>query len=100
LVIADAHLGLGQAVRAVFLGAGIQRCRVHFMRSRTAHCWDGGALSGACGGRAEPAVAVELLTEREIFTVEPSRTTDGVWHFMVTDSGKAKALAVMQALGY
>jgi putative transposase len=33
LVIADAHLGLGQAVRAVFLGAGIQRCRVHFMRN-------------------------------------------------------------------
>jgi transposase-like protein len=33
LVIADAHLGLGQAARAVFLGAGIQRCRVHFMRN-------------------------------------------------------------------
>jgi putative transposase len=33
LVIADAHLGLGQAVRAVLLGAGIQRCRVHFMRN-------------------------------------------------------------------
>jgi putative transposase len=33
LVIADAHLGLGQAVRAVFLGAGVQRCRVHFMRN-------------------------------------------------------------------
>ena len=32
-MIADAHLGLGQAVRAVFLGAGIQRCRVHFMRN-------------------------------------------------------------------
>jgi transposase-like protein len=33
LVIADAHLGLAQAVRTVFLGAGIQRCRVHFMRN-------------------------------------------------------------------
>jgi putative transposase len=33
LVIADAHLGLGQAVRTVLLGAGIQRCRVHFMRN-------------------------------------------------------------------
>jgi transposase-like protein len=33
LVIADAHLGLGQAVKAVFLGAGVQRCRVHFMRN-------------------------------------------------------------------
>jgi len=27
LVIADAHLGLAQAVKTVFLGAGIQRCR-------------------------------------------------------------------------
>ena len=33
LVIADAHLGLGQAVRTVLLGAGVQRCRVHFMRN-------------------------------------------------------------------
>jgi len=33
LVIADAHLGLAQAVRTVFLGAGVQRCRVHFMRN-------------------------------------------------------------------
>jgi len=33
LVIADAHLGLGQAARAVFLGAGIQSCPVHFMRN-------------------------------------------------------------------
>ena len=33
LVIADAHLGLAQAVRTVLLGAGVQRCRVHFMRN-------------------------------------------------------------------
>jgi transposase-like protein len=33
LVIADAHLGLAQAVTTVFLGAGVQRCRVHFMRN-------------------------------------------------------------------
>jgi transposase-like protein len=33
LVIADAHLGLGQAVKTVFLGASVQRCRVHFMRN-------------------------------------------------------------------
>jgi putative transposase len=36
LVIADAHLGLRQAVNAVFLGAGVQRCRVHFMRNMLA----------------------------------------------------------------
>jgi putative transposase len=29
LVIADAHLGLGQAVGAVLAGASVQRCRVH-----------------------------------------------------------------------
>lgn len=32
LVISDAHRGLTQAVREVFVGAGWQRCRVHFMR--------------------------------------------------------------------
>jgi transposase-like protein len=29
LVIADAHLGLRQAVSAVMAGAAVQRCRVH-----------------------------------------------------------------------
>jgi len=33
LVIADAHLGLGQAVGAVLTGASVQRCRVHFLRN-------------------------------------------------------------------
>jgi transposase-like protein len=33
LVISDAHPGLKQAVKEVFLGAGWQRCRVHFMRN-------------------------------------------------------------------
>jgi putative transposase len=36
LVIADAHLGLRQAVNAVFLGASAQRCRVHFTRNMLA----------------------------------------------------------------
>jgi putative transposase len=31
LVTADAHLGLAQAAKTVFLGAGTQRCRVHYM---------------------------------------------------------------------
>jgi transposase-like protein len=30
LVIADAHLGLRQAVAAVMAGAAMQRCRVHY----------------------------------------------------------------------
>jgi putative transposase len=33
LVISDAHLGLKQAIKEVFLGAAYQRCRVHFMRN-------------------------------------------------------------------
>lgn len=33
LVISDHHLGLKQAIGAVFLGASWQRCRVHFMRN-------------------------------------------------------------------
>jgi transposase-like protein len=33
LVISDHHLGLTQAIGAVFLGSSWQRCRVHFMRN-------------------------------------------------------------------
>jgi putative transposase len=33
LVISDAHPGLRQAIREVFVGAAWQRCRVHFMRN-------------------------------------------------------------------
>lgn len=33
LAIADHHLGLVKAVRKVMLGAGYQRCRVHFLRN-------------------------------------------------------------------
>ena len=32
LVISDSHSGLVAAIRAVFLGAAWQRCRVHFVR--------------------------------------------------------------------
>ena len=33
LVISDAHPGLKQAIKEVFVGAGWQRCRVHFLRN-------------------------------------------------------------------
>ena len=33
LVISDAHAGLKQAIEAVLIGAGWQRCRVHFLRN-------------------------------------------------------------------
>src|SRR4051794_17204920 len=43
LVIADAHLGLRQDVNAVFLGAEVQRCRVHFPRNMLAQVPRGNA---------------------------------------------------------
>jgi putative transposase len=43
LVIADAHLGLRQAVAAVMAGAAVQRCRVHFLRNVLARVPKGSA---------------------------------------------------------
>ena len=43
LVIADAHLGLRQAVAAVMVGAALQRCRVHFLRNVLARVPKGSA---------------------------------------------------------
>ena len=43
LVIADAHLGLRQAVQAVLSGAAVQRCRVHFVRNVLARVPKGNA---------------------------------------------------------
>ncbi len=43
LVIADAHLGLRGAVEAVLAGAGVQRCRVHFVRNVLARVPKGSA---------------------------------------------------------
>src|SRR3712207_9163974 len=35
LVISDAHVGLKQAIKEVFLGAAWQRCRVHTIRTQS-----------------------------------------------------------------
>jgi putative transposase len=43
LVIADAHLGLRQAVHATMAGAAVQRCRVHFLRNVLARVPNGSA---------------------------------------------------------
>jgi putative transposase len=43
LVISDAHTGLTAAIAAVMLGAGWQRCRVHFMRNVLARVPKGNA---------------------------------------------------------
>ena len=41
LVISDAHRGLKQAIREVFVGAGWQRCRVHTIRTQSHNRWPG-----------------------------------------------------------
>lgn len=51
LVIADAHLGLRQAVHAVFLGASVQRCRAHFLRNVLAQLPKGSAEMVAAATR-------------------------------------------------
>ena len=43
LVISDHHLGLKAAIESVFIGAGWQRCRVHFMRNLLARVPKGSA---------------------------------------------------------
>ena len=43
LVISDAHEGLKNAIAAVLLGAGLQRCRVHFLRNVLARVPKGSA---------------------------------------------------------
>jgi transposase-like protein len=43
LVIADAHTGLRGAAQAVFAGAAVQRCRVHFVRNVLARVPKGSA---------------------------------------------------------
>ena len=60
LVIADAHLGLRQAIQAVMAGAAIQRCRVHFLRNVLAQVPKGSAEMVAAAVRtifAQPDAA-------------------------------------------
>lgn len=48
LVTSDAHRGLKQAIQEVFIGAGWQRCRVHFLRNLLVHVPKGAqAMVGA-----------------------------------------------------
>jgi transposase-like protein len=74
LVISDAHPGLKQAVREVFLGAAWQRCRVHFMRNLLARV-------------PKSAQAMVAATVRTIFD-QPDRA-----------AAEAQLLQVVEALG-
>jgi transposase-like protein len=61
LVISDAHAGLKQAIREVFVGAAWQRCRVHFMRNLLARV-------------PKTAQAMVAAAVRPLFA-QPDRTT-------------------------
>jgi putative transposase len=74
LVISDAHPGLKQAVKEVFLGAAWQRCRVHFMRNLQARV-------------PKSAQAMVAATVRTIFD-QPDRA-----------AAEAQLLQVVEALG-
>jgi transposase-like protein len=74
LVISDAHPGLKQAVKEVFLGAGWQRCRVRFMRNLLARV-------------PKSAQAMVAATVRTIFD-QPDRP-----------AAEAQLLQVVEALG-
>jgi putative transposase len=74
LVISDAHPGLKQAVKEVFLGAAWQRCRVHFMRNLLARV-------------PKSAQAMVAATVRTIFD-QPDRA-----------AAAAQLLQVVEALG-
>jgi len=74
LVISDAHVGLKQAIKEVFLGAAYQRCRVHFMRNLLARV-------------PKSAQAMVAATVRTIFD-QPDRT-----------AAEAQLLQVVEALG-
>jgi transposase-like protein len=74
LVISDAHVGLKQAIKEVFLGAAYQRCRVHLMRNLLARV-------------PKSAQAMVAATVRTIFD-QPDRV-----------AAEAQLLQVVEALG-
>jgi hypothetical protein len=73
LVIADAHLGLRQAVQAVMAGAAIQRCRVHFLRNVLAQVPKGSAEMVAA------AIRTILLNPTPATCMSSSTSSLGCW---------------------
>ncbi len=74
LVISDHHLGLKNAIAKVFLGAGWQRCRVHFMRNALAKVARANGEMVAAAIRtifAQPdAASVDAQFDRIVTTLE------------------------------
>jgi putative transposase len=84
LVISDAHPGIKQAVKEVFLGAGWQRCRVHFMRNLLARV-------------PKSAQAMVAATVRTIFD-QPDRAAAEAHLLQVVEALQDRFPAVTQLL--
>ncbi len=84
LVISDAHVGLKQAIKEVFLGAAWQRCRVHFMRNILARV-------------PKTAQAMVAATVRTIFE-QPDRTVAETQLLHVIEALQARFPTVAQLL--
>ncbi len=84
LVINDAHVGLKQAIKEVFLGAAWQRCRVHFMRNILARV-------------PKTAQAMVAATVRTIFE-QPDRAAAETQLLQVIEALQARFPAVVQLL--
>ena len=84
LVISDAHAGLQQAIKEVFLGAAYQRCRVHFMRNLLSRV-------------PKSAQAMVAATVRTIFD-QPDRATAEAQLLQVVEALAERFPAVTQLL--
>jgi transposase-like protein len=84
LVISDAHPGLKQAIKEVFLGAAWQRCRVHFMRNVLARV-------------PKQAQAMVAATVRTIFE-QATRAAAETQLLLVIESLQARFPQVVQLL--
>jgi transposase-like protein len=84
LVISDAHPGLKQAIKEVFLGAAWQRCRVHFMRNILARV-------------PKQAQAMVAATVRTIFE-QPNRTAAETQLLVVIEALQVRFPQVVQLL--
>jgi transposase-like protein len=75
LVIADDHKGLRAAASKVF-AAGLQRCKVHWLRNALAHV----------GAKQRPAVAAMLKT---IFAQETAKEAHDQWNAVAGPRGRS-----------
>jgi putative transposase len=73
LVISDAHPGLQQAIREVFVGAAWPRCRVHFMRNLLARVPKAAQAMVAAAVRSARSFSSPIASPRSGSSVKSAR---------------------------